>query len=68
MLSASPYKDAKGNVIGVIGIGQDATELLADNSLLRNLLESANAPILVVDRDLTVTMWNQSIATGKTEK
>ncbi len=52
LLNATTRRDAKGNVTGVVGVGQDITELnqvlaaskrVADD--LTRLIETANAPI-----------------------
>eukprot|EP00927_Polykrikos_kofoidii_P021765 TRINITY_DN20509_c0_g2_i1.p1 TRINITY_DN20509_c0_g2~~TRINITY_DN20509_c0_g2_i1.p1 ORF type:complete len:3301 (-),score=769.44 TRINITY_DN20509_c0_g2_i1:57-9083(-) len=65
LLNATTRRDAKGNVTGVVGVGQDITELnqvmaeskqIADD--LTRLIETANAPILGIDKKGNVTEWN----------
>lgn len=68
-MNATPRRDGKGNVIGVVGVGQDITELdkvmgeskrVADD--LTRLIETANAPIFGIDRDGKVSEWNRKTA------
>eukprot|EP00927_Polykrikos_kofoidii_P021766 TRINITY_DN20509_c0_g3_i1.p1 TRINITY_DN20509_c0_g3~~TRINITY_DN20509_c0_g3_i1.p1 ORF type:complete len:2664 (-),score=619.28 TRINITY_DN20509_c0_g3_i1:88-7101(-) len=65
LLNATTRRDAKGNVVGVVGVGQDITELnqvmahskrIADD--LTRLIETANAPIFGIDTEGKVTEWN----------
>eukprot|EP00666_Eupelagonemidae_sp_cell4sb_P015208 gene15208-14698_t len=58
-------RDKDGNVIGVVGVAQDITELLsykkcaaAESRELRLLIETANAPIFGVDDKLNCNEWN----------
>ncbi|CAK0900951.1 unnamed protein product, partial [Prorocentrum cordatum] len=69
LLNATPRRDAQGTVTGVVGVGQDITNLrkaltesktIADD--LSRLIETANAPIFGVDVDGRVTEWNRNAA------
>jgi len=69
LLNATTRRGADGEVTGVIGVGQDITELrkvtaeqlsLADD--LQRLIETANAPIFGVDSEGRVTEWNRKAA------
>ncbi|CAK0900950.1 unnamed protein product [Prorocentrum cordatum] len=69
LLNATPRRDGRGNVTGVVGVGQDITHLqkvltesktIADD--LSRLIETANAPIFGVDVDGRVTEWNRKAA------
>ena len=66
LLNATTRRDATGNVTGVVGVGQDITELkrvsmeaelVADD--LTRLIDTANAPIFGVDLDGNVSEWNR---------
>jgi len=65
LLNATTRRDAKGQITGVVGVGQDITELnqvLAESKRivddLTRLIETANAPIFGIDTDGNVTEWN----------
>ena len=69
LLNASARRNLDGDIIGVIGIGQDIT--LAKSAQaeqervaaeLTQLIDTANAPIFSLDDNLQVNEWNQSIA------
>jgi len=69
LLNATTRRDAKGQAIGVVGVGQDITELnhvmaeskrVADD--LTRLIETANAPIFGIDRNGKVTEWNRMVS------
>ena len=49
LLNATTRRDEQGNVIGVVGIGQDITARLAQEREYSKLIDSANAPIFGVD-------------------
>ena len=49
LLNATTRRDYKGNVIGVVGIGQDITARLAQEREYSMLIGTANAPIFGVD-------------------
>ena len=63
LLNATPRYDAAGNVVGVIGIGQDVTQELAQQADLLRLLATANAPIVGIDAENCVNEWNQKAVT-----
>lgn len=71
LLNATTRRDAKGEVTGVVGVGQDITELnqvmaeskrVADD--LMRLIETANAPIFGIDTNGNVTEWNAKARAG----
>ena len=49
LLNATTRRDETGNVIGVVGIGQDITARLAQEREYSKLIDTANAPIFGVD-------------------
>ena len=59
LLNATTRRDAEGNVIGVVGIGQDITARLAQEREYSKLIDTANAPIFGVDTLGAVNIWNQ---------
>ena len=59
LLNATPRYDAAGDVIGVIGIGQDVSRELAQQQDLLRLIDTANAPIIGIDAQGNVNEWNQ---------
>merc|ERR1712195_385954 len=66
LLNATTRRDADGEIMGVLGVGQDITEKVhaekAQSAIateLLTLIDSANAPIFGVDTDLLITEWNQ---------
>ena len=70
LLNAATRRDANGSVVGVVGVGQDITELNAGKQELQRvandltlLIETANAPIFGIDADGLVTEWNRKAAT-----
>eukprot|EP00931_Biecheleriopsis_adriatica_P106544 TRINITY_DN8097_c0_g3_i2.p1 TRINITY_DN8097_c0_g3~~TRINITY_DN8097_c0_g3_i2.p1 ORF type:complete len:1813 (-),score=330.93 TRINITY_DN8097_c0_g3_i2:209-5092(-) len=65
LLNATTRRDAEGNIKGVVGVGQDITELnmaLAESKRvaddLTRLIDTANAPIFGIDTEGKVTEWN----------
>jgi PAS domain S-box-containing protein len=67
LLNSSARKDANGKIIGVVGVGQDITELAQKRSEtesilkeLRQLIQTANAPIFGIDNEGHVNEWNQT--------
>jgi len=67
LLNATTRRDAKGNIAGVLGIGQDITELDAYRSEvervaddLTRLIDTANAPIFGIDTHGLVNEWNKT--------
>ena len=45
LLNATTRKDEQGNIIGVVGIGQDITARLAQEREYSKLIDTANAPV-----------------------
>jgi len=69
LLNAATRMDAGGRIIGMVGVGQDITNLrkvMTEISIqaddLRRIIEHANAPILGIDTEGRVTEWNQKVA------
>ena len=69
LLNATTRRDIDGNIIGVIGVGQDITEAkkaqAAQERLaaeLTQFIDTANAPIFGIDVDGLVNEWNQQAA------
>jgi len=69
LLNATTRRNANGEVVGVVGVGQDITEL--DNSRsemtrvaedLTQLIDTANAPIFGIDNEGNVNEWNKKSA------
>jgi hypothetical protein len=54
LLNASTRRDGQGNVIGVVGIGQDITARLAQEREYSKLIDTANAPIFGVGVDVSL--------------
>jgi len=63
LLNATVRRDEHGNIIGVVGIGQDITERIAQEREFSKLIDSANAPIFGVDTDGLVNVWNECAST-----
>ena len=59
LLNATTRRDEQGNVIGVVGIGQDITGRIAQEREYSKLIDTANAPIFGVDTQGCVNVWNQ---------
>ena len=59
LLNATTRRDEQGNIIGVVGIGQDITAHLAQEREYSKLIDTANAPIFGVDTEGKVNVWNQ---------
>ena len=69
LLNATTRRDARGEIVGVVGVGQDITSLKAkENELsnvagdLRALIDTANAPIFGITGDGLVNEWNNKAA------
>jgi len=69
LLNATTRRDAKGDIVGVVGVGQDITKMDAFRTEmertateLTQLIDTANAPIFGVDTDGNVNEWNQMVA------
>ena len=59
LLNATTRRDEQGNIIGVVGIGQDITGRLAQEREYTRLIDTANAPIFGVDTLGRVNVWNK---------
>ena len=69
LLNATTRRDTTGKTLGVVGVGQDITELKAGKAELqrvandlRLLIDTANAPIFGIDADGLVNEWNRKMA------
>jgi PAS domain S-box-containing protein len=69
LLNASTRRDAEGKIVGVLGVGQDISELdsyrtetEATAKELRQFIETANAPIFGIDAHGKVNEWNETAA------
>eukprot|EP00930_Biecheleria_cincta_P101746 TRINITY_DN933_c0_g2_i6.p1 TRINITY_DN933_c0_g2~~TRINITY_DN933_c0_g2_i6.p1 ORF type:complete len:1611 (-),score=330.60 TRINITY_DN933_c0_g2_i6:507-5339(-) len=69
LMSATPRRGSDGKVVGMIGVGQDITQLKAETEKaettakdLSRIIDTANAPIFGVDKHLRVTEWNQMMS------
>ncbi|MFT6801832.1 MAG: PAS domain S-box-containing protein [Salibacteraceae bacterium] len=67
LLNSSTRRNAEGNIVGVLGVGQDISKMdklrTASESIakeLRQFIETANAPIFGIDNKGLVNEWNQS--------
>ncbi len=67
LLNSSTRRNAAGEITGVLGVGQDITEIdtlrtesEAIAKELRQFIETANAPIFGIDAKGKVNEWNQS--------
>ncbi|MFT4713691.1 MAG: PAS domain S-box-containing protein [Candidatus Azotimanducaceae bacterium] len=66
LLNSTTRRDASGNIVGVVGVGQDITELnrvRVEQALIANELtqfvDTANAPIFGIDAQGNINEWNQ---------
>jgi len=69
LLNATTRRDVSGNVVGVIGVGQDVTERkVAELEMtrvakeLQSFIDTANAPIFGIDSSGLVNEWNNKAA------
>ncbi|MFT6138009.1 MAG: PAS domain S-box-containing protein, partial [Salibacteraceae bacterium] len=67
LLNSSTRRNVDGKIIGVIGVGQDISEMdtlrttsEAIAKELRQFIETANAPIFGIDSNGMVNEWNQT--------
>jgi PAS domain S-box-containing protein len=67
LLNSSTRRDAKGEITGVLGVGQDISQIdklrTVSESIakeLRQFIETANAPIFGIDSRSLVNEWNQT--------
>uniref|UniRef100_A0A7S4SBF0 histidine kinase n=1 Tax=Ditylum brightwellii TaxID=49249 RepID=A0A7S4SBF0_9STRA len=77
LVNATTRRDAENNIVGVVGVAQDVTEaakhdraVAAMANELRQLIDTANAPIFGIDVDGDVNEWNEKTAeiTGFTKE
>ena len=69
LLNATTRRNVAGDIVGVVGVGQDITEMnrgkqelsRVANDLTR-LIDTANAPIFGIDADGLVNEWNRKAA------
>ena len=61
-LSASAKRDQHGNIIGVQGIGSDATDSRWREDEFTRFTDMANAPVVCVDKKLNIEIWNDFTA------
>jgi len=66
LLNATTRRDSSGNIIGVVGVGQDITQLDSYRSQvertateLTQLIDTANAPIFGVNSNGLIIEWKQ---------
>ncbi len=69
LLNATTRRDVSGNVVGVIGVGQDITERKQVEvektrvaQELQTFIDTANAPIFGIDANGLVNEWNNKSA------
>jgi len=69
LVNATTRKDANNNIVGVVGVAQDVTEaakhdraVAAMANELRQLVDTANAPIFGIDVNGNVNEWNDKTA------
>ena len=67
LLNSSTRRNADGEIVGVLGVGQDISEIdklrTVSESIakeLRQFIETANAPIFGIDSKGLVNEWNQT--------
>ncbi|MFT5664766.1 MAG: PAS domain S-box-containing protein, partial [Gammaproteobacteria bacterium] len=66
LLNSTTRRDASGKTVGMVGVGQDITELnkvLVEQARISNdltqLIDTANAPIFGIDAQGKINEWNQ---------
>jgi PAS domain S-box-containing protein len=69
LLNATTRRDVSGNIVGVIGVGQDVTErkqaeleMTRVAKELQTFIDTANAPIFGIDAHGLVNEWNNMAA------
>ena len=69
LINATTRRDAENNVVGVVAVSQDVTEAVRRDQAvasmaneLRQLIDSANAPIFGIGVDGNVNEWNNKTA------
>lgn len=77
LVNATTRRDVEGNIVGVVGVAQDVTEAAQHDRAvavmaneLRQLVDTANAPIFGIDANGDVNEWNNKTAeiTGFTKE
>ena len=58
LATKGPYRDAQGNVIGVIGISRDITERKRSEERFRLVVESAPSGMVMIDREGRIVLVN----------
>lgn len=68
-MNATTRRDLEKNVVGVVGVAQDVTEAVERDAAicsiareLRQLVDTANAPIFGIDVNGNVNEWNDKTA------
>ncbi|MFT6329162.1 MAG: PAS domain S-box-containing protein, partial [Bermanella sp.] len=66
LLNATTRRNTKGDIVGVVGVGQDITELDSSRAEMEQIakdltlfIDTANAPIFGIDANGNVNEWNQ---------
>jgi len=69
LVNATTRRDAESNIVGVVGVAQDVTEAAQHDRAvaamareLRQLVDTANAPIFGIDVNGNVNEWNDKTA------
>ena len=69
LLNATPRLDSTGQIVGVFGVGQDITKITETQSELsrvaedmKQVIDTANAPIFGIDDSGLVNEWNRKAA------
>ena len=69
LVNATTRRDQDGNTVGVVGVAQDVTETKKNENAitavareLRQLVDTANAPIFGIDTNGLVNEWNNKTA------
>ncbi|KAI9923191.1 hypothetical protein PsorP6_001091 [Peronosclerospora sorghi] len=62
LLNATTRYNERGEFMGMVGIGQDITERIAQEQEYSWLIDTANAPIFGVDINGRVNIWNRKAA------
>ena len=63
LATKAPYRDERGNIIGILGVSRDITERKQTENKIREqatLLDKARDAILVRDLEHGITYWNKS--------
>jgi PAS domain-containing protein len=69
LVNATTRRDAENNISGVVGVAQDVTEAVERDRAagamareLRQLVDTATAPIFGIDVQGNVNEWNDKVA------